>query len=109
MHERASGSSTNTSFTITGDVTFRFYATAAVCFEAEGGIRGLWVAGVQMCALPIYPSDASGALAAGTYGFRAHYNGDSNYDASTSSCENFTRSEERRVGEEGRSRGSPDH
>src|SRR5438046_1018690 len=61
-----------------------------------------------------------------SYGFRAHYNGDTNFDASTSDCEPFhvntaasstatelhnnaneaviARSEERRVGKEGKAR-----
>ena len=36
-----------------------------------------------------HPSQASGALGPGNYAFRAHYNGDANFDASTSACEPF--------------------
>src|SRR5262249_58720221 len=44
---------------------------------------------VALSAGVAHPSDASGALAAGNYAFRAHYNGDTNFDASTSDCEPF--------------------
>ena len=37
-----------------------------------------------------HPSQASGALAAGDYGFRAHYNGDDNFDVSTSAWSRST-------------------
>src|SRR2546430_17311575 len=85
-------------------------------FQAEDGIRDLTVTGVQTCALPIcvigfgtadraqLPQDhdeevgreqRGGADATGA-GRRDH-------------ALEKTRSEERRVGEEGRSRGSPGH
>src|SRR6266576_2364158 len=69
-------------------------------FQAEDGIRDLYVTGVQMCALPISrvpppapaPSRARGRLPA------------------TARCRRCrSRSEERRVGKECRSRWSPYH
>jgi uncharacterized repeat protein (TIGR01451 family) len=45
---------------------------------------------VALVAGVAHPSQASGALAAGDYGFQAHYNGDDNFDPSTSPCEPFT-------------------
>src|SRR5690349_22649401 len=82
-------------------------------FQAEDGIRDLYVTGVQTCALPIFtakvvasgpvwtfssaPSEASRAAGppARSWAVRAARPGRS-------------RSEERRVGKECRSRGSPD-
>ncbi len=37
-----------------------------------------------------HPSNPTGALTAGSYAFRATYNGDTNYNVSTSGCEPFT-------------------
>jgi len=67
--------------TPTGDVTFTWY-TNNTC-EGTGtaiGTVGL-VNGVA------HPSASQGPLHAGYYAFKAHYNGDSNYAASTSACE----------------------
>src|SRR5258706_5728345 len=102
---------------------------AALCFfQAEDGIRDWSVTGVQTCALPIC-----------THTVTATYNGDGNFNTSTSPTLNQTvndctaptiasvttpanggifraatvpatfRSEERRVGKECRSRWSPYH
>src|SRR2546422_8041209 len=94
-------------------------------FQAEDGIRDVAVTGVQTCALPIWPERArvvawtlrlDGSAAhpdldhnAGTLGpvvgWRERYRaGLRDLDQASRS-----RSEERRVGEEGRSRGAPDH
>src|SRR5690349_25168259 len=76
-------------------------------FQAEDGIRDLYVTGVQTCALPISPGGATrsprtrvGRQVAGSY--RA---------TSTSRREDVAvrRSEERRVGKECRSRWAPYH
>ncbi len=37
-----------------------------------------------------HPSNPTGALTAGSYAFRATYNGDTNYNVSTSGCEPFS-------------------
>src|SRR3989440_3291329 len=91
-------------------------------FQAEDGIRDLIVTGVQTCALPIFPdpeslirrSPASAPLLDAVKDRKTR-------DAVRSVLERFTgggagqkpavpdRSEERRVGKEGRSRWSPYH
>src|SRR6266496_4638825 len=66
-------------------------------FQAEDGIRDLYVTGVQTCALPISVRRAAERAVVG---------------ASTRRLERqalVPRSEERRVGKECRSRWSPDH
>src|ERR1022692_5071030 len=65
--------------------------------QAEDGIRDYKVTGVQTCALPIWEVVSSGTLTAGHLTDRG--------DVWTVEI----RSEERRVGKEGRSRWSPDH
>src|SRR3989440_1641227 len=92
-------------------------------FQAEDGIRDLIVTGVQTCALPILPCSRK-SKRSGELGLK---NGPSvclRVGASPSSqagvggrlgsahagpASPTLRSEERRVGEEGRSRWSPDH
>src|SRR5215203_6929158 len=68
-------------------------------FQAEDGIRDIGVTGVQTCALPISSSR------------RCHQPSRSSQPASRSSActTGATRSEERRVGKECRSRWSPYH
>src|SRR2546430_15449245 len=88
-------------------------------FQAEDGIRDLTVTGVQTCALPIFTCGSTGSrsrrpftrsssitlphppLRARGRGARRRPPGGGGKRA--------RRSEERRVGEEGRSRGAPDH
>src|SRR5215203_7051221 len=65
-------------------------------FQAEDGIRDIGVTGVQTCALPILTSGASAASAPRTTTERY-------------AAERASRSEERRVGKECRSRWSPYH
>src|SRR5258707_12749403 len=71
-------------------------------FQAEDGIRDIGVTGVQTCALPIFSS---------AWRMRTKRRcGESKQPRGPTkqrSCS--ARSEERRVGEEGRSRWSPDH
>jgi hypothetical protein len=78
---------TGTSFGVpTGTVTFTFFTASGDCTGASvgAGTVPLNINGVAD------PSQAQGPLAAGSYSFRAVYNGDSNYGASTSGCEPFT-------------------
>src|SRR2546430_8794215 len=92
-------------------------------FQAEDGIRDLTVTGVQTCALPILstePTTRHIIPAPGT-SFEFHNNGANPQNTppsvnpvpdniSITVCEhNFSRSEERRVGKECRSRWSPYH
>src|SRR3989440_3004903 len=91
-------------------------------FQAEDGIRDLIVTGVQTCALPIWPSVRHRPLA----GSRSHADcrmTDDLFDPDGPESRNLnaeafedqlaqmgeTRSEERRVGKECRSRWSPYH
>src|SRR5690349_24775322 len=68
-------------------------------FQAEDGIRDLYVTGVQTCALPI-----SGPVQA-----RRRAAGSTSPQASSPRLPRRPRSEERRVGKECRSRWSPHH
>src|SRR2546430_10940161 len=93
-------------------------------FQAEDGIRDLTVTGVQTCALPILLRSGSPRLRwvvpAASYrrprvpqrGGRGAQERGTGWSLSTGSAQGPTslrRSEERRVGKEGRSRWSPDH
>src|SRR4030066_559274 len=68
-------------------------------FQAEDGIRDSSVTGVQTCALPIWSGTSSPRPAPGT----------EPPGRPSGSRTPPPRSEERRVGEEGRSRWAPDH
>src|SRR6201997_5804799 len=72
------------------------FVRAYFFFQAEDGIRDGTVTGVQTCALPIYTPLAPGAVGR----LRAAHRSGGAYAA-------IRRSEERRVGKEGRSRWSP--
>src|SRR5690349_22329536 len=93
-------------------------------FQAEDGIRDLYVTGVQTCALPIYSGTASfesvakkfEVLNAAEWRAEAQRRGipaSADYGGSTDwfdkISQNGHRSEERRVGKECRSRWSPYH
>src|SRR5204862_964295 len=69
-------------------------------FQAEDGIRDLYVTGVQTCALPIYEPAALDALKKWKENVRL---------LKTGPLEGQPRSEERRVGKECRSRWWPYH
>src|SRR6266576_4510244 len=69
-------------------------------FQAEDGIRDLYVTGVQTCALPISPALVMSASRA-----NVRWSGSRTLRRSNSAA----RSEERRVGKECRYRWSPDH
>src|SRR5437773_9293228 len=77
-------------------------------FQAEDGIRDRDVTGVQTCALPIYGLDATFTLGNVYYSFGAP-SVDSLSEVAIQTSNYAARSEERRVGKECRSRGSPDH
>ena len=83
VHDRATVADGNPAFDPTGDVTFTFF-TNNTCDGAGVG-KGT----VALAAGVAHPSDATGALATGQYSFRAHYNGNDNFDPSTSPCEPF--------------------
>src|SRR2546428_11876668 len=78
-------------------------------FQAEDGIRDLIVTGVQTCALPIWPATPSTAVASTAPGGTAQVPEPRAGGAGDRTPTGFRRSGERRVGEEGRSRGAPDH
>src|SRR5258708_20402833 len=86
-------------------------------FQAEDGIRDDLVTGVQTCALPIFCRRTSPPSTNASVRTPSHFasyvncgesNGSSAVMASIGSIFR-SRSEERRVGKEGRSRGSPYH
>src|SRR5206468_6287748 len=78
-------------------------------FQAEDGIRDLIVTGVQTCALPISPAPRPRVDVAGPLRRRQRLrrNGHPGLDQAGRG-DRRTRSEERRVGKECRSRGSPE-
>src|SRR5204863_7058194 len=92
-------------------------------FQAEDGIRDLYVTGVQTCALPISKADGKGkkdlrarkdkqnqicTIIAGARVKPGDYD-EGKGVTHVSILRTLERSEERRVGKECRSRGSPDH
>src|SRR5439155_890495 len=83
VHDKATVTDSVAAVDPTGDVTFTFF-TNGTCDGAGVG-KGT----VALSGGVAHPSQASGALAAGDYAFRAHYNGDTNFDPSTSDCEPF--------------------
>src|SRR5256886_12067201 len=102
-------------------------SSVGLFFQAEDGIRDLTVTGVQTCALPIFirlGDEPVGQLAAVAHAFDSHTLAvDPQVTAdrcahsiqnilpfvSVLIAENGVRSEDRRVGEECRSRWAPDH
>src|SRR5437867_8662389 len=73
--------------TPTGTVTFTFFTASSACTGASvaAGTVALDASGVA------HPSTSQGPLSAGSYSFRAHYNGeDPNYAATDSPCEPLT-------------------
>src|SRR5260370_8854093 len=87
-------------------LTFFFF------FQAEDGIRDSSVTGVQTCALPIYSGLTLNNVvnfAGGRWTVVGIFDaGGSAFDSEVW-CDSHVRSEERRVGKEGRSRWSPYH
>src|SRR3989441_1057563 len=96
--------------TATGTVTITFFTTSSTC---TGTSFFLMIRRPPRSTLSPHTT-LFRSLSAGSYSFIAHYNGDPNYTATDSPCEPLevtalTRSEERRVGKECRSRWSPYH
>jgi hypothetical protein len=83
VHDQAVVSGTGAG-TPTGTVTFTFFTSGDCTTGAQGAGMVTLVGGVA------HPSDTAGPLGAGSYAFRAHYSGDSNYSESTSACEPLT-------------------
>ena len=75
-------------------------------FQAEDGIRDKLVTGVQTCALPIYRGGRKKRVSVGLLGEETRPAKTIQRVFNERRC---GRSEERRVGEECRSRWSPDH
>jgi hypothetical protein len=84
VHDQAVVSGTGAG-TPTGTVTFTFF-TDGDCTTGTPQPAGT----VTLVDGEADPSNAFGPLVAGTYAFRAHYNGDSNYSESPSDCEPLT-------------------
>src|SRR5204862_5882756 len=78
-------------------------------FQAEDGIRDLYVTGVQTCALPISPGRSLGDRSLECPGHGEEESGQIAAPVEPLDRGAQTRSEERRVGKECRSRWSPDH
>src|SRR5438874_3954828 len=83
-------------------------------FQAEDGIRDLYVTGVQTCALPICRMICVQLRFSLSFSIpRCRYpittSASTTFSPSRRSTTRSTRSEERRVGKECRSRWSPDH
>src|SRR2546430_11248030 len=107
-----------------------YFDSLVLCFQAEGGIRDLTVTGVQTCALPIADEERAKALEEDSRADTAQWwqcmnqhqsekpfsdTTIANWDAALKGAKrpgglpDLRRSEERRVGEECRSRWSPYH
>ena len=86
VYDSATVSSQNGSFKPTGTVTFTFYTSA----DCQTGSSAAGSAPVVQATGVASPSDTQGPLAAGSYGFVAHYSGDANFNASTGVCEPLT-------------------
>ncbi len=81
VHDQATVLGQVGGFVIGGDVTFTFYNNGT-CSETGTGAGTVGVvAGIA------HPSNAQTPLVVGSYSFQATYNGDSNYNESTSDCE----------------------
>src|SRR5256885_16949573 len=83
-------------------------------FQAEDGIRDYKVTGVQTCALPISEQGRRNEITAATSSTVSRYNRRDRWKlarsgSATPRAVRRVRSEEGRGGEEGRSRGAPDH
>src|SRR5207302_5541763 len=88
---------------------FVFFYFFFFFFQAEDGIRDFHVTGVQTCALPIFRSPARGPRGRADDADRARRGGAARPTAPMGRRVARRRSEERRVGKECRSRGSPYH
>src|SRR5260370_12744954 len=96
------------------DILLVIFCLSVFFFQAEDGIRDSSVTGVQTCALPISGvssgrNASAPKNAANTSPRKAITLGSPRPARSVPAGKSFQRSEERRVGKEGRSRWSPDH
>src|SRR2546430_8300995 len=78
-------------------------------FQAEDGIRDLTVTGVQTCALPISYTITPNVVNESRFGYTRLTQQVNAVEPATLTQLGMTRSEERRVGKECRSRWSPYH
>ena len=85
VHDKATVSGQVDGIVITGNVTFTWFTASDQCTGASVGAGTVaLVNGVA------HPSSSFGPLPAGLRSFRATYNGDTNYNASTGGCEPLT-------------------
>jgi hypothetical protein len=87
VHDSASVTGSSDAFAPTGNVVFTFYTTIDCTPDNGGSAAGTVALDASGVA---HPSADEGALAAGSYSFRATYVGDTNYKGSTSDCEPLT-------------------
>src|SRR5690349_23862272 len=90
-------------------VFFLFFFFFFFFFQAEDGIRDLYVTGVQTCALPIWATRCWLTSRSSKATRRACRLTKASASAARGAASTRTRSEERRVGKECRSRWSADH
>jgi hypothetical protein len=82
VHDSATTTSSNSSFTITGTVTYSFWTN----FDCSSAATSTETVAVNSDSSP----QDVGTLGAGLFSYQATYNGDDNFLASTSACEPFT-------------------
>jgi hypothetical protein len=77
--------------TVTGDVSITPTGTLTYSLYSGHGCGGTasTTQTVTLSSGSVPDSSATGALGAGSYSYSATYNGDTNYDSNTSSCEDF--------------------
>jgi hypothetical protein len=101
VHDKATV--TGSAGTPTGTVSFTFFRNGTCNGTGEAAGTVTLVNGVA------HPSDTKGPLAAGSYAFKAHYNGDAKYTPADSACEPLTVTQKPpqcKPGEEDRGKGS---
>jgi hypothetical protein len=84
VHDKATV--TGTSGTPTGTVTFTWYTASSACTGASVGAGTVTLDGSGVA----HPSSTETPTAAGSYSFKAHYNGNTNYAEADSACESLT-------------------
>src|SRR5690606_40249883 len=89
--------------------TLWFYVFFFFFFQAEDGIRDFHVTGVQTCALPIYRRETNQGLRCVCWKNHGIQSGENQPRIQKRGRFSQSRSEERRVGKECRSRWTPHH
>jgi hypothetical protein len=84
VHDKATVSGVGGFPTPTGTVDFTWYPNGTC--EGTGTAAGT----VTLASGVAHPSSSQGPLAAGSYSFEAHYNGDTYYNSADSACEPLT-------------------